>query len=43
MRPYDFKKIKTSAESRKYSIPFMFLGDILDVAAEVGFGRIVVV
>ena len=26
VRPYDFEKIKTSAESRKYSIPFMFLG-----------------
>ena len=39
VRPYDFEKIKTSAESRKYSIPFMFLGDILDVAAEVGFGK----
>ena len=39
VRPYDFEKIKTSAESRKYSIPFLFLGDILDVAAEVGFDK----
>ena len=39
VRPYNFEKIKTSAESRKYSIPFIFLGDILDVAAESGFDK----
>ena len=37
VRPYDFKRTKTSEDSRKYTVPFIFLGDILDVAAEVGF------
>lgn len=37
VRPYDFEGKKSSEDSRKYTIPFIFLGDIIDVAAEVGF------
>ena len=39
VRSYDFKRKKTADESSKYTVPFIFLSDILDVAAEVGFRK----
>lgn len=42
VRSYDFDRKKTADESAKYTVPFIFLSDILDVAAEVGFRKMVI-
>ena len=39
VKPYKFDKPRTVEETKRKTVPFLFLRDIIDVAAEVGMGE----